>query len=335
MKKVPPPARGFTLVELLVVIAIIALLISLLLPSLSAARETARRAKCLAAQKMLALAATLYADQHKKGAFVPTMSGGDDDLAYLSPFIERPDASICPSTRNRVDPAATILYGDPANKYNHDAFVHLIDCADNAADNVGPISFPQYPKGGHSFEIWAWMESVSGSAIWAYPDGWYDRSFGRTSHYEQRGLGPNDPAWRIEGATGVPNAEDDPEPNLGSRSTLKTLKSVQFPQYTLITLDSDQDHRDNRDDTLNNWPEAHNNHGNGGVQMSFLDGHAEFIRKGPWLIETYLKSHHLGASDIATNITQGLRLHPGVVQRTFRVGNSNAVQWVIETPAGP
>lgn len=56
---------GFTLIELLVVAAIIALLISLLLPSLSAARQTTRTALCGTNLRQLAIGWALYAQDHR------------------------------------------------------------------------------------------------------------------------------------------------------------------------------------------------------------------------------------------------------------------------------
>ena len=56
--------RGFTLIELLVVISVIALLMAILMPALSSAREQGRRVVCASNQKFTGLGLQLYANDN-------------------------------------------------------------------------------------------------------------------------------------------------------------------------------------------------------------------------------------------------------------------------------
>jgi len=63
------PARpfraGFTIIELLVVLAVLALLVALLLPALSKARETAVRVQCASNLRQQGMTWHIYATQNK------------------------------------------------------------------------------------------------------------------------------------------------------------------------------------------------------------------------------------------------------------------------------
>lgn len=72
--------EGFTLVELLVVISIIALLISILLPSLKSARDQAKLIKCMAHQRGLGQAGMNFATTHNDRLQLVTNNTGQGQV---------------------------------------------------------------------------------------------------------------------------------------------------------------------------------------------------------------------------------------------------------------
>lgn len=94
--------RGFTLIELLVVISIIALLVSILLPSLQKARESANKVVCGSNQKQIVLAMVTWAMDHNGDyPHSPYVNvDGVDGQLLRAKYLELPELFQCKSDRD-------------------------------------------------------------------------------------------------------------------------------------------------------------------------------------------------------------------------------------------
>ncbi len=78
--------KGFTLIELLVVISIIAVLVSLILPSLGQARDTAKRTLCQSKLHSVAIGAMAYAQDNKQSLpYRDSWGGGIETTTAVTP----------------------------------------------------------------------------------------------------------------------------------------------------------------------------------------------------------------------------------------------------------
>lgn len=111
---------AFTLIELLVTIAIIALLIGILLPALSAARESGKALKCLANMRTLGQGVTLYAgdfDGHLPLSSYTTGNGFSPGnwITTLETYGVPPEVRRCPTDpTDRLTSYVTNDYLEPA-----------------------------------------------------------------------------------------------------------------------------------------------------------------------------------------------------------------------------
>lgn len=101
---------AFTLIELLVVIAIIALLLSIMVPSMRKAKEIARKVVCQSNTRQLGVAYGLYTDEND-GFFPPscqdpyvTPAGSGTWFLSLRPYYHNLEVLICPATTPAPEP---------------------------------------------------------------------------------------------------------------------------------------------------------------------------------------------------------------------------------------
>ena len=133
--------RGFTLLELLVVISIIALLMSLILPAVQSARQSARRVECMNHLRNLSVAMVGYAEGQKRypaagywagtpGNRYPSHNWCVDLLAY----VDRRDLA------DRWD--HTVSYSDSPNGHLGATAVAVFVCPeDDSTSGSGDLSY--------------------------------------------------------------------------------------------------------------------------------------------------------------------------------------------------
>jgi len=153
-------AKGFTLIELLVVIAIISLLVSILLPSLTMARELARGVVCLNTLKALGVLFQFYVSD--TDGYLPASHGAG---TYVGPYPN--------TTWFYVLEVAGLLHREtPGGRYR------LAHCPSHDAANI-----PAYPFG---------MNFVTFPGAWGTPPTY--RRLSSITHYGDRMI-LGDSAW--------------------------------------------------------------------------------------------------------------------------------------------
>ena len=278
--------KGFTLIELLVVVAIIALLISILLPSLSRARELAKRAVCASNLRGIGQGMHIYANDNREWFPVHYFKAGSitigpparlDDLHYLG-FLgiqyQYPTAPASYTGEHQSDeenhPSRSLFLLIIGGQQTAGQFI-CPSASDDEDDlrNRDPYTHQDYPvsEGEQAARPGKSRFDFAGYTKLSYA---YQVPFGRRGRPRET-LDTRMPISADKGPYFGPDLlGEDPE---GSGRIPDDLSGLQPPIWTgsatPIIKYSDEEWR----------PYNSNNHNSEGQNILFVDGHVTFERK--------------------------------------------------------
>jgi prepilin-type processing-associated H-X9-DG protein len=220
------------LVELLVVIGIIALLISILLPTLASARRSANSVKCLASLKELGNAFAMYA-QDNKGTYPAARHNPADPVTrrwtdMVAKYISKQGSSFTTQADIAKLRTNSVLWGCPewskSHEYDLNAILLNPASAEAVYNGYGMQYYPTYWEDGQK-AIGLAQYSVTGTTVTS-------RGYIKQSVWGRKGadrLLLADSIWDIV-ATGAPDWDD-------TKVEFQPFDQTAFPTNPYIKVD--------------------------------------------------------------------------------------------------